>query len=496
MSVKKDNQSHLNVFIKSSVISFIGVGTLGVVNFIVRRYLALNLSVQDFGFLYSAMSLCMIFLAYLDLGLGQSAIILLSKSISERDIKKSQSIYTIFLSVKFIASLVVFLVLAFTYKFWLYDFFKYDETFPYFAIITILISSAIVSAPYAVLIAMKKFILLYGSYISAPLLILIMALTIRIDNKIFVPVIIFPLSSFIVFIILSVFIAKSGFIPRYKHLKEINILKSIFHLSKWVAISTAGLSTMYYLDSLMITYFRSLQEVALYNVALPIMQIAQSLMVIPSVFIPIVSEMWQKKNIKEISDICGLITGLYIYLLWPIVFTIILISKYLIIFLFSTKFIEASNALTILFIGSIFFSLASFYMGTLNAGSNAKGVAISIISGNILNIVLNLALVPVFGIIGAATATALSYFSILVFLTFKMRASLRSFKLRENRKFLLYAALIGIIGVIIALLFRNYSVNVIVGTVIALNLLYFAATYTKLKEYFSIFTGLIKTYKL
>jgi len=490
MSSNSSRNNHIAVFFKGSIISLIGVLILGIINFLIRRTLALTLSSEDFGFLYSAISLCMIFLSYLDLGLNQSATILLSKSLSESNKKKSNSIYTIFLSTKFLCAFAVFLILAFTYKFWLNDFFKYKKFAPYFAIITILISNAIVSAPYAILTALKKFILLYASYIFSPLLILVTIFTIRINNEILVPAIIFPLSAFVVFIALSFLIAKFGFVPRYKYIKNSEALKSIFHLSKWVAISTAGLSTMYYLDSLMITYFRTLQEVALYNVALPVMQVAQSLMVIPNVFIPIVSEMWQKGEIRKIADICTIITEFFFYLLWPIIFTIILLSKHLIVFLFSSKFTDASTALIILFIGNIFFSLASFYMGTLNAGTNAKNVTYSIITGNIVNIILNITLIPVFGITGAATATTLSYFSILIFLFFKMQSTLK-YQLKFFNKKTILIITIGLSGIILALLFSNHTLKIMLGIAFFLNIIYFIITYKKLKEYFNSISKII-----
>jgi O-antigen/teichoic acid export membrane protein len=62
----------------------------------------------------------------------------------------------------------------------------------------------------------------------------------------------------------------------------------------WVAVSTAGISSIYYLDTLCLTLLRSLDEVAIYNIALPLMQIAQCLMVFPVVFTPIAAEMWAK----------------------------------------------------------------------------------------------------------------------------------------------------------------------------------------------------------
>lgn len=204
--------------------------------------------------------------------------------------------------------------------------------------------------------------------------------------------------------------------------------------------------------------------------------------------------MWQEGKIKEISDICSVITEFFLYLLWPVIFTIILASKHLIIFLFSANFTEASTALIILFIGNIFFSLASFYMGTLNAGHNAKSVAISIILGNTINIILNIALVPIFGITGAATATALSYFSILVFLAFKMHKSFDGFfiNMGNYKKFLL-STLVGIICVIIAVPFRNCHFEVAVFTLIISNLLYFIITYAKLIKHVKFFVSLIKT---
>ena len=152
-----------------------------------------------------------------------------------------------------------------------------------------------------------------------------------------------------------------------------------------------------------------LKSVAMYNIALPIMQIAQSFFVFPVIFTPFVSEMWQNKDYPGIRRTCY-IGSLLMLLTLPV---FILVGVYfapdIITLLFDKKFIAAAPAVTILWIGMVFFAIASFNINALNSGSKQKNAAYMIIACVIVNFVLNVILIPKFNYVGAALATAITY---------------------------------------------------------------------------------------
>lgn len=185
--------------------------------------------------------------------------------------------------------------------------------------------------------------------------------------------------------------------------------KNIFELSSWIAVSTAGLSAMYYLDTLCLTWLAGLHAVAVYNIALPIMQIAQSFFVFPVIFTPFVVEMWQNKDYAGIRRTC-LIGSLLMFLTLPVfLFVGIYFAPDIITLLFSAKFVAAAPAITILWCGMVFYSIAGFNISALNSGNRQKSVAYMVIFCVIINFVLNIILIPRLGYNGAAIATAASY---------------------------------------------------------------------------------------
>ncbi len=480
---------NIKTFVKGILISLAGTGVLGVLNYFVRRELALTISITDFGFIYAVLSLCSIFLAYLDVGIGSSATILMSKSIASCDKEKTNKYYIQVFLLKIILSILVVLILASTYKFWVFDFFKYNSSNPFFIFLLLIIVQAASSAPGAIITALKKYITSNISTVLVPATILTI-IFFNFKNNISIYAFAFPLGSLIMMIFLYISSYKCGYYPKAGSFKKIFQLGELFHLSKWIAIATLGLTTMYYMDSLMLTWLDGLRAVGLYNVALPIMQIAQSLMVFSGVFLPIVAGMWVKDEKEEIGSICSMLTELTIYALWPIAFSIIILAKYIIIFLFSAKFTEAAPALIILFIGNIFFSLANFYMGVLTAGKHAKRVASVILIGTSINIVLNYLLIPYMSINGAATSTALSYVFLTVCLYISLKRELPSFKI--SIKPILFPSIFGIILIIIStyFIFKSNPDNLketVILFIIA-NLIYIAFTYKILKRYIK--TGL------
>ena len=489
----KKSQNHLIILAKGSIVSLVGTGCLGILNYFVRRELALSLSIVDFGFIYSVFALCSIFLAYLDMGLGQSATILISRAFVSNLKSLCNRYYLQIMLIKLFFAVIVVIALTFTYRFWMINFFKYPYSTPFFILLSLIIIQAISSAPGSVVTALKRFGLLNAGQILAPVTILIVIIFLNPLHNINIYALAFPAGAFMIFAFLFIVMIFNGYLPKAKSIKEIFKIGEIFHLSKWIAISTLGLTTMYYMDSLMLTWLDGLKAVGLYNVALPIMQIAYSLMIVPAVFLPIVSGMWAEGKDSEIAAVCGLITEITVYLFWPIAFSIVLLAKYLIILLFSSKFTAAAPALMILFIGCILFSLANFYMGTLNAGKHAKLVARTIAIAAVVNILLNYFLIPYFGITGAAAATTTSYLFITVYLYIILKRNLKEFTVCKNK--ILKISTTGAICVLITLIFNlewHFNLFYILAATIVINLIYLGITFGTILNYYRTALNLFK----
>jgi O-antigen/teichoic acid export membrane protein len=186
-------------------------------------------------------------------------------------------------------------------------------------------------------------------------------------------------------------------------------LKKTFSLSSWIAVSTAAVSVMYSMDTICLTWLKGLESVAMYQVALPIMQIAQSFFVFPAIFTPFVAEMWQKKDYSGIKRSCYLADFIMLLTLPVFILAGLYFAPDIIRILFNEKGIEAAPAVTILWCGMVFFSIASFNITALNSGGRQKNAAYIVLVCVFVNFVLNVILIPYFDYIGAALATATTY---------------------------------------------------------------------------------------
>lgn len=82
-----------------------------------------------------------------------------------------------------------------------------------------------------------------------------------------------------------------------------------------------------------------------------------------------------------------------------------------IVMTFSKSYFSAWTCSSILLISGVFNGLSSFVGSIFSAAKNSRLIAISTVVAAVINTVLNIILIPRFGIQGAAIATALSFFS-------------------------------------------------------------------------------------
>jgi len=412
--------SALQTLAKGSAISFIAMIFLGATNYLIRRTLALNLSEVEYGFFYAAFSFCSLFLAYLDLGLGKSTVILMTKYSSQKLYDKANEIFSLVTSYKLFASLLIVLPLFCITPYLAENYFCYpsgeDDLYLFWLIIPLISMS---NTCYHAFDSKKDFLSKNVLNVVHFFIILVAVLCLIDTYQLRVVVLAFAFTPVITFALGKSILSKRHsvyFLFKMDSKKE--RMKEIFHFSKWVALSVAGMSTMTQMDTQMLLWFKGLENVALYNIALPIQQILYSFMFLPQVFTPIATDLWHSKKTEELGRICSLFINLTVFAGGALILTLISTRDLLIIYLFDEKYLAAQFALIILCSGVALLIMGQFFMSTLNSIGAQKKVSIIIILGVLVNVCANAVFIPMWGINGAAFSTSLSYL-VIVLLTLK-----------------------------------------------------------------------------
>jgi O-antigen/teichoic acid export membrane protein len=225
-------------------------------------------------------------------------------------------------------------------------------------------------------------------------------------------------------------------------------------------------------DTFFIGFFLDAKEVGYYAAATGISRFFWvAPQAIQTISYPAISEYWAKRNIPGLELMVDRSMRYAALALIPLGMMMGLFSSEIITWIYGQEFFNSSLSLQILLVGTIFFGIFFTSIGGALAGANRPDLSLKAASlGAGLTIILNIILVPNFGIVGAAIATtsSLIFFACLYYVL-----TIRTMRLNLNLKWLTKMIIASLIGVSIYVLLRD---------VINQNLLRFCIL--------SIFTGL------
>lgn len=231
---------------------------------------------------------------------------------------------------------------------------------------------------------------------------------------------------------------------------------------------------MSWTDTLMLGYFKTPDVVGEYNAAYPIAHLLS--IVVSSIsflYVPIVSQLYSKNQIKELKTISETSTKWCFMLTLPIFFIIFIFPEFILNLFFGSRYIGVSATLQILAFGCILDSYFGFnYYTLLSTGKSKLLMNCSLFSAS-LNVILNYILIPHYGIIGAAVASICSFALVEIYMTVKLYTFI---KYHPFTKSYIKITCISIILVYIFYTYRGVFVSSI-GTV-TMYLLLFVAMYT------------------
>lgn len=217
------------------------------------------------------------------------------------------------------------------------------------------------------------------------------------------------LSGIIITSILGVFIwyKQTGFFIS----RETNSSVSVNYLIKFSApmlFSTSFLFIMGWIDTLMLGAMDTEKNVGIYNVCVRISQIVVfPLTAVNSIIAPKISEFFTASQFKKLNKYVRNGTKLVFLTNFPI-FLLIALFPVFILNLFGGEFTIGVNVLYILMFGMFINTLSGSVGNFLNMTGNQKVFQNILLVAALLNVTLNLILIPIYSMVGAAIANATS----------------------------------------------------------------------------------------
>lgn len=414
--------NYLQSAIKSAVYAFVLSFLAMIFAYLFRLLLARNLTPAEFGLFYAVFSLVLLINTLKEPGL-KSAVI---KFIPEFIIKNDTSLINKTISNSFIvwgfASIAFFVAGLFVATPLAEHYFKSDGA----ALLFILLMAAFVLniADHLIMYVFQGFqrIGLFSSmdFMRTLFLFIIAALLYLVyPNSVFVPAIAYLITP-VLLVLIFYPILKHKIFPKLKLVwLNIPLLKKMVSFGFPVTVTSLSYTLFQQTTILILTYFGTLEEVGLLNVALPTSALLINLSTaISFVLFPMASELSARGLKGHLQEGVKILYKYSFICIVPICLMLVAYPSLIISLLFGEKFVSASGALVILALGSIFWAIANINFTTLAAIGKSKEPLKTMSVVIAISVFLGLILIPLMGLKGAALAVSASYVVAMIISTF------------------------------------------------------------------------------
>jgi len=169
---------------------------------------------------------------------------------------------------------------------------------------------------------------------------------------------------------------------------------------------------MRYTDRYMINYFRDMAEVGLYSFAclLPQKTINMIIGIIALGAFPVIVKEWENAGRKTSTQLTSQLARYYFLLAVPLIIVIFLFPKSIMSVIGTTKYEVAYRVIPLIALASFFNGAAWFSTIAFNLSTKTGLLLIITVCSLLINIGLNFLMIPKWGYIGAALATAVTSF--------------------------------------------------------------------------------------
>lgn len=195
--------------------------------------------------------------------------------------------------------------------------------------------------------------------------------------------------------------------PRFKI--DFGIWKYLLKESWPLALIAVFVMIYHRIDQLMLFQMKGAQAVGFYSAAV---RLPEALIMFPSAFMisvfPLMSRYFKTSG-KSLTRIYTLSFKYMLMLIIPIAMGTTLLSRPMISLIYGERFLPSAPALSILIWSEIFVFYGLIHYEILISTDKQRIYFLFSLTGAIVNVILNLILIPRYGIVGASIATLISY---------------------------------------------------------------------------------------
>ncbi|MBC8301262.1 MAG: polysaccharide biosynthesis C-terminal domain-containing protein [Pelagibacterales bacterium] len=182
----------------------------------------------------------------------------------------------------------------------------------------------------------------------------------------------------------------------------------IFARSYPMALSAIAYFIMQSVDIIILTAYEGFESIAYYSVAVKLATVtALALMSVNIVVAPKIAEIYSTNDFEKLNKLINDSARIIFVISIPVLIILFVFSDFM-LGLFGENYVLAREALLLLLGGQFFSSLCGPGAVYLNMTGKQKKLNTILILGLGINVILNLALIPAYGIEGAAVATLIS----------------------------------------------------------------------------------------
>lgn len=407
-----------NHFIKGVWYSLIFSFLAAIFEYLLRVILSRKLDILEFGLFYAVFSFISFFIVLKNFGISES----LGKLIPELKEKKLyQELKSTLMTSLILQLIIVFIIIIGIYILSDYlsiHYFKHEKSkLLLFILLPYLVFDALHVFISGSLRGFKQFLSWSIMFFSRRFIVFLFAIILLIYNyNIYSPALAYVIGSILTSIIFGIILYKSSIKDIIKEKYNLNkkITVDLIKTSFPLLIINTSLLIINSIDVMFITHYLDLKAVAIYSTAYPLAKIMLFLIEkIPLLLFPMVATGLIINTEKTKEFIYSALKYSYVISTFFVILSLYYPEE-IINFFFGEKFKLGKEALQILSIGFFFYSIATIFNYLIMNKNKTKTIYKLFGITVIINIILNIILIPLLGINGAALATSISYFVLLI----------------------------------------------------------------------------------
>jgi O-antigen/teichoic acid export membrane protein len=229
------------------------------------------------------------------------------------------------------------------------------------------------------------------------------------------------LSMILTFGIMSIYFLRRPPVKPQLNLKFSEPTKQLIKYSFPLLISATLINLMTWTDTIILGYFKSTEVVGIYSAVIPLVGFLT--MIINSmgfVYIPVASKLCGENKTQLIGPIYQITTKWCFMLTFPIFALLFLYPEIILTKLYGAEYASGAIVLRILSMGFVTNSYLGFRYQTIIASGDSNFLMKCSVASAGINAFLNFVLVPQYGMVGAAIASAVSFASIEFLMAFRL----------------------------------------------------------------------------